>query len=270
VAEKPRTPKPPRPVQAPKRRDAAPSRTTGGGLSSVPNWAWFAVGVAAVVIIAAAVGLSGGSKSSSQPSTATVRTTMLAAGCTYQDVKPFPPRDKVNFHADVPTLTTPMTGLWSTFPPAAGGHYAQWAVWGFYTTPVNPRQVVHNEEHGAVVIWWGPQVSAKTVNQLHSFYLEKVPGGPGDGMFGTPLTSIAGKSLGNKVALTAWTGDPANYYRITKVTLPDGTTKNVGDYGIGHVAICPGFDQKAFTAFRDAFRGKGPEGIPLSSDEPGM
>ena len=31
---------------------------------------------------------------------------------------------------------------------------------------MNPRQVVHNEEHGAVVIWWGPKVAKATVDQL--------------------------------------------------------------------------------------------------------
>jgi hypothetical protein len=184
---------------------------------------------------------------------------MLAAGCTYFDRKPLPPKHPTNptgYHADVPKLTTPMKGLWATFPPSGGGHYPVWAVWGFYTTPVNPRQVVHNEEHGAVVMWWGPKVPASQVAKLRAFYEEKISGGAGDGMFGTPLTSIAGKSLGDKIALTAWTSLPGQYYQK-------------GDYGIGHVAICPSFNQKAFATFRDAFRGKGPEGIPLSSDEPG-
>jgi hypothetical protein len=213
------------------------------------------VGIAAIVGIAVAV--SGGSK---QGSTANVKAAMLAAGCTYLDRKPFPPKhpkSPLGYHADVPSLNTPMKGLWSTFPPAGGGHYPNWAVWGFYTSPVNPRQVVHNMEHGAVVIWWGPKVPAATVAKLRDFYEEPVSGGAGDGMFGTPLTSIAGKSLGDKIALTSWTSLPGQYY-------------SKGDYGIGHVAICPSFNQKAFATFRDAYRGKGPEGIPLSSDEPGM
>ena len=72
------------------------------------------------------------------------------------------------------------------------------------------------------------------------------------GVFGTP---IAG--LGNKIALTAWTDPKKAYYRN-------------GNYGIGHIAVCTGFDQRAFAAFRDAFRGKGPEGTPLALDAPGM
>jgi hypothetical protein len=135
---------------------------------------------------------------------------------------------------------------WSTFPPSAGGHYGIWSVWGFYRAPVNPRQVVHNLEHGGVVIWWGPEVPASTVDKLEQFYRESP-----DAMFGTP---IAG--LGKKIALTAWTGDPTTYYRN-------------GDYGMGHIAVCPEFDQKAFEAFRDAYRGEGPEGIPASSNTPG-
>jgi len=255
MAKKAKTPRPPRPVQAPKRRDT-PARSRGPRVGGgwIPRWVWLA-GVAVVAaIVGAVVVLVGSSKSSA----ANVRATMLAAGCTYEDVAPKPPKDKVNYHADVPTLSTPMNKLWNTFPPAAGAHYGLWAVWGFYTAPVNPRQVVHDEEHGAIVMWWGPKVPASTVRQLQAFYNEPVSGGAGDGMFGTPLDQpIDGKSLGDKVALTAWTGDVTRYYRN-------------GYYGIGHVAICPGYNAKAFKAFRDAYRGHGPEGIPLQDDEPGM
>jgi Protein of unknown function (DUF3105) len=260
VAKKARTPPPPRRVQAPQRRDGKGPRQPSDGIT-IPRNVLLGGGGAVVVVAVVAIlffALSGGKTASA----ANVKATMLAAGCTYQDKLPLPPRDESagnggNYHADVPTLTTPMKGLWSTFPPSGGGHYQLWAVWGFYTQPVNPRQVVHNMEHGAVVMWWGPKVPASTVAELRAFYNEKVSGGAGDGMFGTPLTSIAGKSLGDKIALTAWTSLPGTYYVK-------------GDYGIGHVAICPNFNEHAFTVFRDAYRGKGPEGIPLSDDEPGM
>jgi hypothetical protein len=235
------------PVQAPRQRKQ-PSRGAGGIGSGIPRWGW-AVGAAAVVaavVVVVAVAMSGGG--SSGTGEAAVAKAMSAAGCTYKAIAPSPPKkNATNYHEDVPTLSSPTKGLWNTFPPAAGGHYGAWAVWGFYRQPVNPRQVVHNEEHGAVVIWWGPDVPASTVDKLEAFYQQKPAG-----MFGTP---IAG--LGKKIALTAW-------------TLPSGTYYNKGDYGLGHVATCPSFDQKAFATFRDAFRGKGPEGIPLSSDEPGM
>ena len=229
---------PPRNVQAPRRRDTKSSNP----LSEVPRWVWFvSVGVIAGVVLIGVI-LAGSGKSTD------AKAAMLAAGCTYRDVKPFPPkRDPTNYHADVPTLTSPTKALWSTSPPSAGGHYGAWAVWGFYRTPVNPRQVVHNEEHGAVVIWWGNKVPSSTVDQLEAFYNQQP-----DGVFGTPYPA-----LGDKIALTAWTGDPTTYYVK-------------GDYGTGHIAVCTKFDQKAFAAFRSAYRGKGPEGIPLSADEPGM
>jgi len=199
-----------------------------------------AIGVVIVVLL-----LAGGKKHSAAPVLPSqAKAALTAAGCTYRSVLPLPPKSK-NYHNDVPTLTTKVK--WSTFPPSGGAHYPAWAVWGFYREPVNPRQVVHNLEHGAVVIWWGPQVPSTTVDKLEQFYNESPTG-----MFGTP---IAG--LGKKIALNSWTGDPAKYYRN-------------GYYGTGQIAVCTHFDQKAFAEFRDAFRGKGPEGIPLSLDKPGM
>jgi len=175
-----------------------------------------------------------------------VRAAMTAAGCTFVSKPVLPPLHKVSsgYHLDVPTLATKVK--WSTFPPSGGSHYQLWAVWGFYKQPVNPRQVVHNEEHGGVILWWGPKVPASEVDQLQNFYYESPTG-----MFGTP---IAG--LGNKIAVTAWTGDPARYYQG-------------GYYGIGKLAVCPKFNEHAFEVFRDAYRGHGPEGVPLENDAQG-
>jgi hypothetical protein len=202
-------------------------------------------GIAAVAAVATAVVLlttGGGSVS--------VATAMRAAGCTYREVAPYPPQHDADYHLDFPTLST--KPHWSTFPPSAGGHYRLWATWGFYTKPVNPRQVVHNEEHGGVVLWWGPGVPASTVTQLRRFY-ESSP----IGAFGTP---IAG--LGDRIALTAWTADP-------RWKGDPGLAYGMGFYGTGHIAVCRRFDEKAFATFRDAFRGRSPQGFPLEFDRPG-
>jgi hypothetical protein len=248
VAKKAKTPRPPRTVQAPKRRDSKPVRASGlAGLR--PYWPWIGAGATAVAVVAIVMVATGGG--SSGTSDAAVKKAMTAAGCTYRTVKPLPPKKdptalKGGYHADVPSLSTPIKGLWSTSPPSAGAHCGLWAVWGFYRQAVNPRQVVHNEEHGGVIIWWGPKVSSAAVDQLESFYGQKP-----EAMFGTPYAG-----LGDEIVLTAWTNPKGTYYRN-------------GDYGVGHVAVCSGFNQKAFATFRDAFRGKGPEGIPLSADTPG-
>ncbi len=217
--------------------------TDGGAQGSPRRFVWIAVGLAAVAIVAAVVVvLTLGSPS--------VAATMKAAGCTYRDVTPYPPKHDANYHLDFPTLSTPPH--WTTFPPAGGGHYRLWAVWGFYEKAVNPRQVVHNEEHGGVVIWWGPKVPKATIAELKAFYDEEPVG-----MFGTP---IAG--LGNRIALTAWTADP-------RWKGDPGLAYEHHFYGTGRLAICPRFDQKAFAAFRDAYRGRSPQGFPLDYDKPG-
>jgi hypothetical protein len=203
--------------------------------------------VLALVVVTVAVVVVARSGGSS------VAATMRAAGCTYRDVPPYPPKDAAtrnNYHDDFPTLTT--KPHWSTFPPSGGGHYRLWATWGFYRAAVNPRMVVHNEEHGGVVIWWGPGVPRSTVDELRAFYDEQPVA-----VFGTP---IAG--LGKEIALTAWTADPAWKGDA-------GLAYEHRYYGMGHIARCPRFDHGAFTAFRNAYRGKSPQGFPTEADRPG-
>ena len=235
MAKKPRTPPPPRKVQAPKQRQAPRQGLDPARRRTFLFGAAIAVLVGVVIALVAvfATGKSSGVKAGSDKKVAAA---MAAAGCTYVTKPVLPPVHKVNsgFHADVPTLTSKVK--WSTFPPSGGSHYPLWAVWGFYTQPVNPRQVVHNEEHGGVIMWWGPKVSQGTIDELRKFYDESPTG-----MFGTP---IAG--LGNKITLTAWTGDPTRYYQN-------------GYYGIGHLATCTKFDEKAFSEFRDKRRNKAGE-----------
>src|SRR5262249_53701128 len=195
LAKKSRTPTPPRPVQAPKRRESTARPTFSLGNRNLVFWGLAGVGVVTVIAVVLAVVLGGGGGGGSG-SSASVAKSMSAAGCTFVTKPVLPPKDGQNFHNDASTPTTKVK--WSTFPPSGGGHYQLWAVWGFYQQPVPPDQVVHNEEHGGVVIWWGPDVPRSEIDKLASFY-QSSP----DGVFGTP---IAG--LGNKIALTAWTGDP--------------------------------------------------------------
>lgn len=248
MADKPRTPPPPR-VQGPRKRATVQTPRAGGPrrprsalLSGVLVGG--AIGIAVVLFF-----VTRGSKS--QPGNDGIKAPMAqftAAGCTLRSVVPLPPTkgDHVPtpYHQDALTPTAKVK--WNTDPPAAGGHYQAWAVWGFYDQPVSPLRIVHNEEHGGVVIWWGDRVSAATVAELRAFYNESPLG-----MFGTPYPS-----LGDKIALTAWTGNPATY--IVN-----------GDHGVGHIAICPKYDAKAFRAFRAAYRGKGPEGVPTAANTPG-
>jgi hypothetical protein len=242
--KKPRTPTPPR-AQAPQRRSGPSSK----GASPVDDlglrhrallYGLAAAGVVALGIVVLVIALGGGSGGDSKQLAAD----MAAANCTFKTVAAYVPKGQ-GTHVNSLTAKLP----WNTSPPSNGQHYPEWAIWGFYNQPVNPRMVVHNEEHGGVIIWWGSKVPKSTVSKLLAFYNEQP-----DGSFGTPYPS-----LGSKIAITAWTGDTSHYQQN-------------GYYGQGHIATCPTYTaatKKAFEDFRKLYRGKGPEGIPLSADQPG-
>jgi hypothetical protein len=175
-----------------------------------------------VALIAFTTGGSGGG----------VAARMRDAGCTLKTAKATSRQHVTSEKAKIKYNTT---------PPSNGSHFYTPAIWDFYTTPANPIQVVHNEEHGGVILWWGNKVPESTIADLRSFYISSP-----DGMLGTPYPR-----LGSKVGITAWTAPS-------------------GGLGMGHVAVCPTFDEKAFAAFRDAYRGRGPERYPLNLLTPGQ
>ena len=255
VAKKARTPNPPgrkkAKTPAPPTRVQAPSqRVDLGDIGARQRWILYgsaAFGIIALVavVLVFTLGAKGSSKPSptSDKSPAALVSLMTQAGCSLKTVKGYIPPGESNH---VPSLTKKLP--WNTDPPSNGQHYPLWAVWGFYTQAVNPRMVVHDEEHGGVIYWWGTKVPASTVDALRNLYNEQPVG-----TFGTPYPK-----LGTKVAISAWTGNPTTYRRT--------------DNGIGHLAICPSYTaatHKAFQAFRDDYRGEGPEGIPLDADKPG-
>ena len=239
MARKTPTPPPPRrTVQAPKVRTG---KQQPGGFDPGSRTALYALAASGLVALAAVLGflfLAGGDDGGNEQALASK---LRAAGCNLRTV---PGQNARPDHSTVPTLTTKVK--WNSSPPANGPHYQETAVWGFYDDAVNPRQVVHNLEHGGVAIWWGPQVPDATVEQLRDFYNESP-----DGMIGTPYPA-----LGDQIALTAWTADPERYLQN-------------GYFGQRHIAKCDRFDEEAFAAFRDTFRGKGPERIPVSISRPG-
>jgi hypothetical protein len=228
VARKPRTPPPPRrPVQAPQRRSSPSGRSAEDQRRLKLLTLYAASGFVALGVVIAVILVTRDGK----PSNVAVGAAMRTAGCT---LKTAPAKSRQH----VTSLDAKVK--YNTDPPSSGSHYYQPAFWDFYTTPAKPVQVVHNEEHGGVILWWGSKVSQATIDELHAFYNSSP-----NGMVGTPYPK-----LGSKVALTAWTSPPAGL-------------------GEGHVAVCPAFDEKAFAAFRDAYRGKGPERYPLDSETPG-
>jgi len=186
-----------------------------------------ALAIALIVILTSGSGSSGG-----VPSKNSIASKMEAAGCTYKQYQVPPPRGDMH----VTKLTA--KPLWVTNPPSGGQHYFSPAPFNFYDDAVNPLLATHNLEHGGVIIWYGPKVSAETKSKLRAFYNESP--------VGLLVTPYAG--LGSKIALSAWTANDNAYQ----------AKKQVGYFGDGHFSVCKTFDEDAFKAFRD-FRGHGPE-----------
>jgi Protein of unknown function (DUF3105) len=242
--KKKRAPAPPRPVQAPKQRHAPRQGLTADRRRMI----LYGVAGAAVVAVAVVLVVVVGGKSSKAGNPGNVRAALAAAGCTLATSKAT--ASALHIFSFNKTVT------YSTYPPVSGYHYYRPAIWGNYTQPVDPRQAVHNQEHGGIDIWVGPDVSAAERKQISDFY-DSSP----NAMLVTPIADSAPgvkypkhAPPDSKVYLTAWT------VPIVNGQLGKGTDV---------VATCPHFDEKAFKAFRDEFRGKGPERFPVSILTPG-
>jgi hypothetical protein len=240
VAKKARTPAPPRPVQAPKRRVEPRQRPT---VAPDRSRYWLIGGIAAAVVVIGVVAGVLGTRGGGAADADAVAKAARAAGGTFQTVT----STKAALH--ISSFKTTVT--YNSYPPTSGKHYYQPAVWGDYSQAVDPRQAVHNEEHGGIVIWYGPEISSATRQEITRFYDESP-----NAMLVTPLPDATPgtklpphKPLGSRIALTAWVGTSSD--------------------GHGYVMILPGFDEKVMKDFRDAFRGKGPERFPVSILTPG-
>lgn len=193
------------------------------------------IGAAGLVVVVAAVLvylLLGGSSSAASDAPKLLE----AAGCTVKTVKALPGEHTIATREGT-------SKKWNTSPPTSGPHYEVAVIWGAYTEPVFPAQLVHNLEHGGIFIQYGKDVSEATIAQLKGFYDSHQ-----DGTVLAPLPS-----LGSKIAIGAWTTRSAS-------STADATA---------HLATCPSFDEKAYAAFFDTYQFKGPERFPAHSLMPG-
>ncbi len=180
-------------------------------------------GFVALIVVVLIVALAGGGSNAK----AAIKT-IQAQGCQYRK---FPAQPRAPHYQ---TLNPNPAPSWNSFPPTSGRHYYIPLVFGIYTDVVPEIRLVHNLEHGAVILQYGDKVPPAQVQQITSWYQKDA-----NALVVAPLPK-----LGDKVALTAWT---------------DWTE-------------CTGFKPKAANAFRKAFRYHAPESgaFPKSSLEPGQ
>jgi hypothetical protein len=232
MARKDRVPNPPKPrVQAPRRRHTQADQATvarnrrtlllaGGG-------ALVLAALVAAIIVATGRG-SGGE-----------RAALEDAGCTLQD---YPGLEGTHLNE----LHPKERDKWNSFPPTSGTHYAEPAVWDFYTEPVPLVQSVHNLEHGGIVVHYGRDVPDAEIEEIRTWYLDDP-----NALLVAPLPALK-----NRIALTGW-------------TTPDEGTGPSRTNGRGWLALCPRFDEDAFSAFVDEHRYKGPERFDPEALHPG-
>lgn len=200
----------------------------------------YAVAAAGVVVLAGVLvlyalgGAPSGSDAAAAPGNA--RPALQAAGCTLAEAAAPP---NAADHSDV-SSPDDVSPAWTTDPPTSGPHFGETLVYGAYDEPVQQARLVHNLEHGAVFVQYGDRVPPATVRQLRAFYRDNTKG----------LVLAPYPALGSGIALGAWNDDG-------------------GERGTGRLAICPGFDEKAFLAFLDAYQFRGPERIPPDTMTPG-
>ncbi len=254
---KPRTPPPPRRpqsdagqaprVQAPQVRKKEKRERSSDQQERRARITLYALGgsglVGLVAVIAFFVFRGGGGGGTNE---AALGAKFSAAGCSYRTNPGVVVR---NSH----TNNIKDKIKYASYPPTNGKHYVSPARWDFYTQPVPPVEVVHNEEHGGVIVWYGQKVSQATVAALQEFYNEDPVS-----MLVTPLAKFD-----SKVAISAWTQTvpPTEY----------GSKPKAHYYGQGHLAVCSKVDDqvlKALRSFRDDFVGKGPEGISKDQNQP--
>jgi hypothetical protein len=229
LAKKSRTPPPPRrPIQAPQQRAHARTESERRTLLYLVLFAASGIVILGAVLAFVAFGGSGGGSGSTA-----VTGSKSCVETSYPGLAP-------------KHLTSPDQKVkYNSFPPSSGPHFQTPAPWGIYTESIQQTIVVHNLEHGGIIVQYG-DVGQKAIGQIQSFFTHDPYG----------LVVAPYPKLGKRIALTAW-NEPA--YR------QEGAFKDVNP-GKGYVLMCTAFDGHAFAKFRDAHRNQAGERYPSLKD----
>jgi len=115
-----------------------------------------------------------------------------------------------------------------SLPPTSGNHNPVWANWGFYTTEVPYKHLIHNLEHGGIVVYVGSKVPVAAQNGIAAM----------------------------------WAKSPA--YMVIVPATADVPASSVVVTSWQRWLVCKPYkasDISAVLAFRNAFRGRGREAV---------
>ena len=129
------------------------------------------------------------------------------------------PEDQGRAHIDIGTPHEP----YSTDPPTSGPHYEVPAATGFYPDQLPPEQLIHNMEHGQIILWYKPDLPQESTTAI-----EDLVSAESQATIATPYANIEPQY---EVVVTAW-----------RATMS-----------------CEKISQAAIDEFRLQFQGKAPE-----------
>ena len=119
---------------------------------------------------------------------------------------------------------------YKSYPPSSGTHYASTGDYGFHEDEVPEGELVHNMEHGAIVLYYQPGLQADTLRQLRDAYASFPPAKYGKvKMVVTPYSRLQ-----TPIAIAAWS----------------------------RVQPFSSYDHEGLLRFYQAFVDKGPEDVP--------
>jgi hypothetical protein len=114
---------------------------------------------------------------------------------------------------------------YETDPPTSGPHYEIPADLGFYSEPLAPEQLVHNMEHGQIILWYRPDLPSDEVDQI-----EELVNREANSTVAVPYENL---SSDEGIVFTAWTASQR----------------------------CEQVSEEALNIFRRRFQGNAPEPI---------
>ena len=112
---------------------------------------------------------------------------------------------------------------YSSSPPTSGPHYEVPSGTEFFTEQLPPETLVHNLEHGQIVIWYSPDADAETLDQIEALQRQETTA--------TVAAPYGDIQTPYQFALSAW----------------------------GKLQMCEKVSQDVVDDFRRRFQGKSPE-----------
>lgn len=155
-----------------------------------------------------------------------------AAGCDGIQEHEIEGRDHVDEGTDVD---------YKTIPPTSGNHWPPGAQAdaGFYTDTVEDERLVHNMEHGQIVIWYSPDAGKETIDGIKGLVesaddadIPENEGGARSPLIAVPYDQVPDDK---SYAITAW----------------------------GASQACSKYSEDAINAFREKYQGRAPEPVAL-------